>query len=65
MLTAEQQRELLIKLAESIIGLGIQFLMAILILLIGLWVAKFIQNLSKHLMIKAQLEPTLIRFLST
>ncbi|CAD5928351.1 mechanosensitive ion channel family protein [Planktothrix agardhii] len=62
MLTAEQQRELLIKLAESIIGLGIQFLMAILILLIGLWVAKFIQNLSKHLMIKAQLEPTLIRF---
>ncbi|MGL4497980.1 MAG: mechanosensitive ion channel family protein [Planktothrix sp.] len=62
MLTAEQQKELLIKLAESIISLGLEFLTAILILLIGLWAAKFIQNLSKHLMIKAQLEPTLIRF---
>ncbi len=62
MLTAEQQKELLIQLSQLIAKLGIQFIMAILILLMGLWLAKLIQNLSKRLMIKAQVEPTLIRF---
>lgn len=63
MLTAEQQQQLLIQLSQSIARFGIQVFMAILILFVGLWFAKFIQNFSKSLMIKAQLEPTLIRFL--
>ncbi|WRH66712.1 MAG: mechanosensitive ion channel [Planktothrix sp. GU0601_MAG3] len=62
MLTAEQQKELLIQLSQSIAKLGIQFLIAVLILIMGLWLAKIIQNLTKSLMIKAQVEPTLIRF---
>ncbi len=63
MLTTEQQQELLTLLIQLITVFWTRILTAILILFLGLWLAKFIQRLSRRLMIKAQLEPTLIRFL--
>ncbi|MFM6189371.1 MAG: mechanosensitive ion channel family protein [Planktothrix sp.] len=63
MLTREQQQELLNLLIQLINYFATRILIASLILLLGLWLAKLIQRLSKRLMIKAQLEPTLIRFL--
>lgn len=62
MLTIEQQQELFSLLIELSTIFLTRILTAILILFLGLWVAKFIQQFSQHLMIKAQLEPTLIRF---
>lgn len=62
MLTIEQQQELLSLLIQSSTIFLTQILTAILILFFGLWVAKFIRELSQDLMIKAKLEPTLIRF---
>ncbi|MBE9143245.1 mechanosensitive ion channel family protein [Planktothrix mougeotii] len=63
MLTKEQQQELLTLLFSLISEFGTRILISTLILLLGLWLAKFIQRLSQRLMIRAQLEPTLIRFL--
>lgn len=63
MLTKEQQQELLTLLFSLMSEFGTRILISTLILLLGLWLAKFIQRLSQRLMIRAQLEPTLIRFL--
>ena len=49
-------------LSENAVGFLINIAAAIAILLIGLWVAKFVRKVAKRLMVNAQMDPTLVGF---
>ncbi len=51
------------KLAESAIHLGLNLLLALLILLVGIWIAKRLANLIQRALARASIDVTLIGFL--
>lgn len=53
---------LITKLQEWLVGFGIQILAAIIILLLGIQVAKLCRNLAKKALQKTRVDPTLISF---
>ncbi|MEO1509099.1 MAG: mechanosensitive ion channel domain-containing protein [Cyanobacteria bacterium J06633_23] len=63
-LSPQQINQLFLQLQRLLVDFGLSLIAAILILIIGRWVAGLLRKLLKRLMVKASVEPTLTSFAS-
>lgn len=63
-LSPQQINQLFLQLQQLLVDFGLSLVAAILILIIGRWVAGLLRKLLKRLMVKASVEPTLTSFAS-
>ncbi|NEZ56748.1 mechanosensitive ion channel family protein [Adonisia turfae] len=63
-ISSAQSNQLLTQVRNISVDIGLQIIVAIIILIVGRWMASFVKQLIKKLMAKARIEPTLISFAS-
>ena len=63
-ISSAQSNQLLNQFRNISVTFGLQLIVAIIILIVGRWMAAFVKRLLKTLMTKARIEPTLISFAS-